>query len=127
MASSDTRSIRAPSNTMSVEVCYTNLKIYMEADNEQAAYAQRPALYTLPRETLDEIAGHLSKADLISLALVDRHYNPIAQRKIWHTLSSLVPIMLLLPEERLCLEEIKVVSRPLTYPRIPHSLQSPPA
>ncbi|KAL1724294.1 hypothetical protein EV715DRAFT_285463 [Schizophyllum commune] len=92
MASSDTRSIRVPSNTMSVE----------------EAYAQRPALYTLPRETLDEIAGHLSKADLISLAVVDRHYNPIAQRKIWHTLSSLVPIMLLLPEERLCLEEIKV-------------------
>ena len=33
MASSDTRSIRVPSNTMSGEVCYTNLKIYMEADN----------------------------------------------------------------------------------------------
>ncbi|KAI5892744.1 uncharacterized protein SCHCODRAFT_02542960 [Schizophyllum commune H4-8] len=95
MALSDTRSLRDSASTM---------------PDKQAglAYAQRPALYTLPRETLDEIASHLGKPDLISLALVDRHYNPIAQRKIWHTLSSLVPIMLLLPEERLCLEEIKV-------------------
>ncbi|KAL1740457.1 hypothetical protein HDZ31DRAFT_76876 [Schizophyllum fasciatum] len=55
-------------------------------------------LLCLPNETLSEIACFLDNPDLCALALVNIRLSAVAEPHIWRELSSLVPILRLLPE-----------------------------
>ncbi|KAL1732353.1 hypothetical protein EV714DRAFT_206914 [Schizophyllum commune] len=55
-------------------------------------------ILSLPNETLNEIACLLDKPTLVTLVLVNRRFHALVEPIIWRELSSLVPILRLLPE-----------------------------
>ncbi|KAL1668167.1 hypothetical protein GGF50DRAFT_111582 [Schizophyllum commune] len=55
-------------------------------------------ILSLPNETLNEIACLLDKPTLVALVLVNRRFRALVEPIIWRELSSLVPILRLLPE-----------------------------
>ncbi|KAI5892750.1 uncharacterized protein SCHCODRAFT_02627031 [Schizophyllum commune H4-8] len=52
----------------------------------------------LPNEMLTEVACFLSKADQVALVRVNRHFHALVEPLIWRELTSIVPLLLLLPE-----------------------------
>ncbi|KAL1708217.1 hypothetical protein EV121DRAFT_287818 [Schizophyllum commune] len=56
------------------------------------------SLLSLPNETLNEIACLLDKPALVALVLVNRRFHALVEPLIWRELTSLVPILRLLPE-----------------------------
>ncbi|KAL1732348.1 hypothetical protein EV714DRAFT_282721 [Schizophyllum commune] len=52
----------------------------------------------LPNEMLTEVACFLSKADQVALIRVNRHFHALVEPLIWRELTSIVPLLLLLPE-----------------------------
>ncbi|KAL1708208.1 hypothetical protein EV121DRAFT_268073 [Schizophyllum commune] len=56
------------------------------------------SLLDLPNESLNDIACLLDKRSLYALLLVNRRFHAIAEPVLWRELSSLVPILRLLPE-----------------------------
>ncbi|KAL1683264.1 hypothetical protein EV122DRAFT_258186 [Schizophyllum commune] len=63
-----------------------------------SAPSEPVSLLDLPNETLVEIAFHLDKRNLYALLLVSKRFHAVAEPVLWRELSSLVPILRLLPE-----------------------------
>ncbi|KAL1759390.1 hypothetical protein FB107DRAFT_287825 [Schizophyllum commune] len=67
-------------------------------------------LLSLPNETLTEIACLLDKPALVALVLVNRRFHALVEPLIWRELTSLVPLLRLLPEYFV---EERVIVRPV--------------
>ncbi|KAL1697086.1 hypothetical protein GGG16DRAFT_33558, partial [Schizophyllum commune] len=63
-----------------------------------SAPSEPVSLLDLPNETLVEIAFHLDNRNLYAFLLVSKRLHAVAEPVLWRELSSLVPILRLLPE-----------------------------
>ncbi|KAL1724302.1 hypothetical protein EV715DRAFT_244792 [Schizophyllum commune] len=68
------------------------------SSSNPSAPSEPVSLLDLPNETLVEIAFHLDKRNLYALLLVSKRLHAVAEPVLWRELSSIVPILRLLPE-----------------------------
>ncbi|KAL1752206.1 hypothetical protein FB107DRAFT_293307 [Schizophyllum commune] len=87
-----------------------------------SAPSEPVSLLDLPNETLVEIAFHLDNRNLYAFLLVSKRLHAVAEPVLWRELSSLVPILRLLPEyfEREALHPTVKSSNPGTD--LPHDI-----